>query len=180
MHRSNKKGFTLIELLVVIAIIGILAAIAVPAFIGYVRKSKSSEVGPNLKLMYTGANTYYSSERATQGITMTNSTNCVTTATTRTPATPTRTKQTAAFTQSGFIDLGFDVTDPVYYGYLNAANAPGTCAQTSAAPLSLYTFRAQGDLDGDGTFSTFEMNAGVVNGANFTRSAGIFIQNETE
>lgn len=34
------KGFTLIELIVVIAIIGILAAILVPAMIGYVRQSK--------------------------------------------------------------------------------------------------------------------------------------------
>lgn len=44
-----KKGFTLIELMIVIAIIGILAAVAIPMYSDYTKKSRTSEVAVNLK-----------------------------------------------------------------------------------------------------------------------------------
>jgi type IV pilus assembly protein PilA len=40
MNKQNQKGFTLIELMIVIAIIGILAAIALPAYQQYTKKAK--------------------------------------------------------------------------------------------------------------------------------------------
>jgi type IV pilus assembly protein PilA len=57
--RRNTKGFTLIELLIVVAIIGILAAIAIPAYSGYTAKAKVAGVIHTIGAIKSAVAAYY-------------------------------------------------------------------------------------------------------------------------
>ena len=59
---QNRKGFTLIELMIVVAIIGILAAVAIPGFMTYIKNSKTSEAKTNLDAIKKGAVSYFEVE----------------------------------------------------------------------------------------------------------------------
>lgn len=41
---KRPRGFTLIELMIVVAVIGVLAAVAIPAYDGYIKRARLSEV----------------------------------------------------------------------------------------------------------------------------------------
>ena len=60
MKFRDKKGFSLVELMIVVAIIAILAAIAIPSFLRFAMRSKTSEATSNLAGIRTGEEAYRS------------------------------------------------------------------------------------------------------------------------
>jgi type IV pilus assembly protein PilA len=67
IQKQNQQGFTLIELMIVIAIIGILAAIALPAYQDYTVRAKMSEPIAQLSEAKTSYTEYYSSNNYPPG-----------------------------------------------------------------------------------------------------------------
>jgi type IV pilus assembly protein PilA len=59
---QNQKGFTLIELMIVVAIIGILAAVAIPQYQNFTRKSKASEAKVILDAIITSEGAYFAEQ----------------------------------------------------------------------------------------------------------------------
>lgn len=123
---------------VLCVVVGILSAIAIPAFIGYTRRSKAAEAQTNLRSLMRGEESYCRENRS------------LVTSAGPLPAVPTPSKQLVdCSSDPGFRALGFSLSDFVYYSY-SIQPDPGV---PGGARLS-----AQGDLDGDGRLSTFEVS----------------------
>jgi type IV pilus assembly protein PilA len=183
---KKKSGFTLIELMIVVAILGILAAVAVPAFLNYMRRSKTAEAQNNLKTMFYAAKSYFDAETSNRAGTIINS-KCRVATQAISPATPSSVKQ--PFVANGAMQgMGYTIQEPVYMGY-GLESAGAACVTVTAGVMSgsapaagdpVYSLQAYGDLNDDGTLSTFELQVNADTAGDLVRSAGFYIDKETE
>ena len=68
VRKQVQKGFTLIELMIVVAIIGILAAVALPAYQDYTKRAKMTEVVNFIASAKTGVSEAYGATGDLTGI----------------------------------------------------------------------------------------------------------------
>jgi prepilin-type N-terminal cleavage/methylation domain-containing protein len=147
--KKKQSGFTLIELMIVVAIIGILAAVAIPAFMDYMKKSKKTEASLQLNKIAKNNKTYFITAAhfvTTSGPVNPGANGGACTA-------PNGKFATVDWsTLAGWKDLDFQIDEPNLFSYTYTAGA-----NTSSAI-------AVGDLDCDGTFITYTLNMTSVNG----------------
>lgn len=149
---------------------GIVAAIAIPQFIKYLTNAKTSEAESNLRSLYQGAAAYY--EQPHVGADGQVRTHCLVDHDT-TPGVPGPTQVLHGPLGPSFEALGFHAAEPLYYRY--EIVSVGGCGHPGGAH-SLYTFRAQGDLDGDTRLSTYEIAAGSSEQNVLRRAPNIYVE----
>jgi prepilin-type N-terminal cleavage/methylation domain-containing protein len=175
--RRPSAGFTLIELMVVVSILGVLAAIAIPSFSIYMKRTRAGEATIQLKNLFNRASAYYQRDDADPGIDGLHRVDCVV-GNAHNNIDPSDEKQPGDYSSDEWRALGFEGV----YGYFRyeVVTVAGLTCGIPANTNPVYTLRALGDLDDDDTNSTFDLTVGSNEDNELYHARGFHIQNDYE
>jgi hypothetical protein len=155
--RRTQEGLTLLQIAFSVFLAGSLLAAFVPTFVRELRLSKIAEAGRQLQRLHASTAAYFATPHDVEGQTLHR---CLPVAAGPVPFEPTVEAHRVDFAaegldHDGFRAIAFEVEEPIRFSYELRPTSVG-CDLRSPEGTYLVSYRAVGDLDGDGERSFFE------------------------